>query len=59
MTNLTIDRIISLIAFATLFAFLAILFGYVTRWDLGILVFFTIGLAGWDFWQMSGRRKNN
>ena len=59
MTNLTIDRIISLIAFAILFAFLAILFGYVTRWDLGLLVLITISLAGWDFWQTTGRRKKN
>jgi len=59
MTNLTIDRIISLIAFAVLFAFLAILFGHVTRWDLGLLVFITISLAGWDFWQTTGRRKKN
>ena len=58
MTDLTIDRIISLVAFAVLLGFLSILVMYVTRWDLGIVVLITAALAGWDFWSKMRPGKN-
>lgn len=56
MTDLTIDRIICLFSLAVLCGFLGILFGFVTRWDLGIIIAVTLGLVVWDFWATVGRR---
>ena len=43
------DRILALVAFAFLAAFLGILVTWVPRIDLGIVVAVTLALTAWDF----------
>ncbi len=43
------ERIISILAFLTLAAFLGILFLWVPRVDLGLVLGATLALAGYDF----------
>ncbi len=43
------DRILSIFAFAVLFAFLGILFWFVPRMDLGIVLLLTVLFVGYDF----------
>ena len=43
------DRIMAIMAFATLAAFLGILVWYVPRLDLGTAVAATLVLVAWDF----------
>ena len=43
------DRILAILAFGFLAAFLGILVVYVPRLDLAVAVAVTLALAGWDF----------
>lgn len=52
------DRILFIIAFAFLAAFLAILALKVNRWDLTMVVLVTLALALWDMISTTGKRKN-
>lgn len=45
------ERILALVALATLVAFLGVLFLEVTRADLGVVIAVTIGFAAWDLWR--------
>lgn len=49
-----LDRVLTLVAFGVLAAFLAILIYKVPRVDLILVVGITLALAGWDFF---GRRR--
>ena len=49
----------AILAFIVFGGFLGILFGYVTRWDLGIMVGITLALCAWDFWHMATGRKSD
>lgn len=57
MTTSRLDQAMAILAFIVFAGFLGILFGYVTRWDLGIMVGITLALCGWDFWHMATGRK--
>ncbi|MCC9624433.1 hypothetical protein LPB41_22355 [Thalassospira sp. MA62] len=59
MTSDLLNRAMALFAFVVLAGFLGILFGYVTRWDLGIMVAITLVLAGWDFFHVATGRKED
>ena len=59
MTQSRLDQAMALLAYIVFFGFLGILFGYVTRWDLGIMVGITLALAGWDFWHMATGRQSD
>ncbi len=59
MTKVRLDGIMAIIAYVMLMGFVGILFGHVTRWDLGIMVAITLALAGWDFWHMATGRKSD
>lgn len=50
-----IDRILALLAFIVLCAFLVILLWHVPRLDLGAVVLLTLGLAGYDTAQVMRR----
>lgn len=43
------DRLMSILAFGLLLAFLGILISYVPRLDLGIVIGATLLLVAWDF----------
>ena len=45
------ERILALVALATLLGFLGILFFEVTRLDLGIVLGIAVGFAAWDLWR--------
>lgn len=45
------ERVLALLALATLLGFLGILFFEVTRMDLGIVLAITLGFAAWDLWR--------
>jgi hypothetical protein len=51
-----IDRIMALVAVATLAAFLGILIWKVPRPDLIAVIAITLGLAIWDFLANAGKR---
>ncbi len=46
-----LDRILALVAFGVLAAFLAVLIFKVPRVDLIVVVGITLALAGWDFFS--------
>lgn len=52
-----IDRILALVAIATLAAFLGVLVWKVPRVDLGAVIAITMGLAIWDFMTNAGRKS--
>lgn len=43
------DRMMSILAFGLLTAFLGIMVWYVPRWDLGGAIGITLALVAWDF----------
>ncbi len=49
------DMVLKLIAFGLLVGFLGILFAWVPRVDLGIVIGLTVVLAGIDFFWKSGK----
>lgn len=59
MTPSRLDQAMAILAYIVFAGFLGILFGYVTRWDLGIIVGITLALCGWDFWHMVTGRKSD
>ncbi|WP_430473109.1 hypothetical protein ACQ0MK_13785 [Thalassospira lucentensis] len=59
MASNLVNRIMALSAFVVLVGFVGILVGYVPRWDLGIMVAFTVALAGWDLWHVATGRKED
>lgn len=52
-----IDRIMALVAIATLTAFLGILVWKVPRPDLAAVIAITVALAVWDFLTNAGKRS--
>ena len=52
-----IDRIMALVAGATLAAFLGILVWKVPRADLGAIIAITLALVIWDFMANAGRKS--
>lgn len=59
MENSLLNRAMALLSFVILVGFLGILIGYVTRWDLAIMVVITVGLAGWDTWHVAMGHKED
>ncbi|WP_417828914.1 hypothetical protein [Thalassospira sp.] len=59
MENSLLNRGMALLSFVVLIGFLGILLGYVTRWDLAIMVAITVGLAGWDTWHVAMGHKED
>lgn len=59
MENSLLNRAIALLAFAVLVGFVGILVGYVTRFDLALIVALTVGLAGWDMWHVAMGHKED
>lgn len=45
------DRILALVGFAVLAAFLAVLVWHVPRLDLGAVIAVTLAFAAWDFFR--------
>lgn len=54
-----VNRGVALLAFVVLVGFCGILVGYVPRWDLGLMVALTVGLAGWDIWHVAMGHKED
>ncbi|MBP3127065.1 MULTISPECIES: hypothetical protein [unclassified Thalassospira] len=59
MENSLLNRAMALLAFAVLVGFVGILVGYVTRFDLAVMVALTVGLAGWDMWHVAMGHKED
>jgi hypothetical protein len=59
MENVKMNRAMALVAFLTLSGFLAVLVGFVTRFDLILIVALTLGLAGWDMWHVAMGHKED
>ncbi|KXJ54286.1 MAG: hypothetical protein AXW12_12625 [Thalassospira sp. Nap_22] len=59
MENSLLNRAMALLAFAVLVGFVGILVGYVTRFDLALMVALTVGLAGWDMWHVAMGNKED
>jgi len=59
MEKSIVNRGVALLAFVILAGFCGILVGYVPRWDLGIMVAVTLGLAGWDIWHVAMGHKED
>lgn len=59
MENSLLNRAMALLAFAVLVGFVGILVGYVTRFDLALIVALTVGLAGWDMWHVAMGHKED
>ena len=59
MENSLLNRAMGLLAFVVLIGFVGILVGYVTRWDLEVMVAITVGLAGWDIWHVAMGHKED
>lgn len=51
------DRLMALLAYAVMAAFLLILIWYVPRWDLGGVIALTLLLAGYDLLQVVRRHE--
>lgn len=52
------DRLIALVAFAVLIAFLGILIWKVPRLDLGVVIFLTLLLGGYDLIRKHDSSRN-
>ncbi|AXO16039.1 MULTISPECIES: hypothetical protein [Thalassospira] len=59
MENSLLNRAMALLSFAVLVGFVGILVGYVTRFDLALIVALTVGLAGWDMWHVAMGHKED
>lgn len=59
MGKTVLDRAMGLLSFIVLVGFLGILVGYVTRWDIALMVALTLGLAGWDIWHVAMGHKED
>ena len=59
MENSLLNRAMALLSFAVLVGFVGILVGYVTRFDLALIVALTVGLAGWDIWHVAMGHKED
>ena len=59
MENSLLNRAMALLSFAVLVGFVGILVGYVTRFDLALIVALTVGLAGGDMWHVAMGHKED
>ncbi|MFV1852577.1 MAG: hypothetical protein ACMZ66_17990 [Thalassospira sp.] len=59
MENVFLNRAMALLAFIVLAVSICTLVFYVPRWDLAIMVGFTLILAGWDMWHVAMGHKED
>jgi len=54
-----VDKFVGVAAFVVLVAFMAVLFGFIPDFDLGLLIVVVGALAGYDFYVMLFKRQRN
>lgn len=54
-----LDKFIGIAAFAVLVAFMLVLFSFIPDFDLGLLIVVVGALAGYDFYLMLFKRRQN